>query len=237
MVGNDRFELHKGDCLEIMKDILDESIDIIITSPPYNIGKMHSNKTQFGTYSGNDMKEFDYQQWQLDIFKEYKRILKPDGSIFYNHKVRIKNGKAINPLEWILKTDFILKQEITWNQKKSANCDKIRFFPFSERIYWLTKDPKVKIKNNLCLSDVWECVPSHKRKETGHIAVMPDKIVFNILSSIENIEEKTVLDNFLGSGTTGKVCRDFNVKKFIGIELSDEYYALAYNRINNLIHT
>lgn len=232
----DKIQLFKGDCLEIMKDIPRESVDIIITSPPYNIGKMHSNRLQFGTYDGNDMKEEDYQQWQLDIFKEYKRILKDDGSIFYNHKVRIKNGKAIHPLEWLLKTNFVLKQEITWNQKKSANCDKIRFFPFSERIYWLTKNPKVKIKNNLCLSDVWECVPTHKRKETGHIAVMPNEIVSNILGCIENIENKIVLDNFMGSGTTGEVCNKFNVKGFIGIELSDEYYQLAYNRINGYIY-
>ena len=234
--SKDKFQLYKGDCLEIMKEIPDKSVDIIITSPPYNIGKMHSNRLQFGTYDGNDMKEEEYQQWQLDIFKEYKRILKDDGSIFYNHKVRIKNGKAIHPLEWLLKTDLILKQEITWNQKKSANCDKIRFFPFSERIYWMTKNPKVKIKNNLCLSDVWECVPTHKRKETGHIAVMPNEIVENILSSIEDIENKVVLDSFMGSGTTGEVAKKFNVKGFIGIELSDEYYKLAYNRINGYIY-
>lgn len=66
-------KLYNDDCLEIMKEIPDESIDVIITSPPYNIGKMHSNRLQFGTYDGNDMKEEDYQQWQLDIFKEYKR--------------------------------------------------------------------------------------------------------------------------------------------------------------------
>ena len=232
MLGKDKFQLYKGDCLEIMKEIPDKSVDIIITSPPYNIGKMHSNRLQFGTYDGNDMKEEEYQQWQLDIFKEYKRVLKDDGSVFYNHKVRIKNGKAIHPLEWLLKTDLVLKQEITWNQKKSANCDKIRFFPFSERIYWMTKNPKVKIKNNLCLSDVWDCVPTHKRKETGHIAVMPNEIVENILSSVEDIENKVVLDNFMGSGTTGEVAKKFNVKGFIGIELSDEYYKLAYNRIN-----
>lgn len=232
----DTIQLYKGDCLEVMKNIPDKSVDIIITSPPYNIGKMHSNRLQFGTYDGNDMKEEDYQKWQLNIFEEYKRILKDSGSIFYNHKVRIKNGKAIHPLEWLLKTDLILKQEITWNQKKSANCNKIRFFPFSERIYWLTKNPKIKIKNNLCLSDVWECVPTHKRKKTGHIAVMPENIVRNILSSIEDIENKIVLDNFMGTGTTGIVCKEFGVKRFIGIELSEDYYNIAYNRINGYIY-
>ncbi len=228
----DKFQLFQGDCLDIMKNIPDESIDLIITSPPYNIGKMHSNHLQFGTYNGNDMNEQEYQQWQLSIFKEYERVLKNDGSIFYNHKVRIKNGVAIHPLEWLLKTNLILKQEITWNQKKSANCDKIRFFPFSERIYWITKNPKVKIYNALCLSDVWDCVPVHKRKETGHIAVMPEEIVSNILSSIPDIEDKVVLDNFMGSGTTGVVAKKFHANGFIGIELSNEYYQLACRNIN-----
>ena len=226
------YKLIKGDCLEVMKKIKDKSIDLVITSPPYNIGKMHSNNIQHGTYSGNDMKECDYQQWQLDILKEYRRILKDDGSIFYNHKVRIKNGRAIHPLEWLLKTDLILKQEITWNQKKSANCDKIRFFPFSERIYWLTKNPKTKIYNKNCLSDVWECCPTHKRKDIGHIAVMPNEIVDNILESMPSIESKIVLDSFLGSGTTGIACIEKDVK-FIGIEKDDKYFEIAKERIEN----
>lgn len=116
----DGFQLYKGDCLEIMKDIPDDSIDIIITSPPYNIGKMHSNRLQFGTYDGNDMKEEDYQQWQLDILKEYFRILKDDGSLFYNHKVRIKKGKAIHPLEWILKIRFYIKARDYMESKKEC---------------------------------------------------------------------------------------------------------------------
>lgn len=119
--------------------------------------------------------------------------------------------------------------------KEKCNCDKIRFFPFSERIYWMTKNPKVKIKNNLRLSDVWECVPTHKRKETGHIAVMPNDIVFNILSSIENIEDKVVLDNFMGSGTTVVVAKKLNVNKFIGIEINDTYFKIAKERIDNVL--
>ena len=225
-------DLRQGDCLEVMKDIPDGSIDCIITSPPYNIGNMHSNNLQFGTYSGNNMKEEDYQKWQIKVLNECFRILKDNGSMFYNHKVRIKKGKAIHPLEWILKSKFILKQEITWDMGKSANCDKIRFYPFSERIYWLVKDNKTRIYNQLNLSDVWRVVPIHKRKETGHIAVMPVEIVSNILKSILNIKNKTVLDIFMGSGTTGVACKELNIN-FIGIELDENYYKIACERIHN----
>lgn len=226
-------DLRKGDCLELLKDIPDESVDLIITSPPYNIGKMHSNQLQFGSYAGNDMKEEDYQKWQIEVLNECFRILKEDGSMFYNHKVRIKNGKAVHPLEWILKTKFILKQEITWDMGKSANCDKIRFFPFSERIYWLVKDSKTKIYNQLNLSDVWRVVPTHKRKEIGHIAVMPIEIVKNIISSIPDIDHKIILDPFMGSGTTGVACKNLN-RNFIGIEIDEQYYEIAKQRINEI---
>jgi site-specific DNA-methyltransferase (adenine-specific) len=219
-----------GDCLEIMGYMPSESVDIMITSPPYNIGKMHSNRLQFGTYAGNDMKESDYQEWQIKVLNECYRILKPTGSMFYNHKVRINQGKAIHPLEWVLKSEFILKQEITWDMGKSANCDKIRFFPFSERIYWLTKSPKTKLKNELNLSDVWRVVPTHKRKETGHIAVMPEEIVSNILNSVEG---EIVFDPFSGSGTTCKVAYTNN-RQFIGVEHSAEFAELSRKRLEQL---
>lgn len=219
-----------GDCLEEMKKLPDNCIDIIITSPPYNIGNMHSNKLQFGTYQGNDMNENEYQEWQKNVLNEYYRILKNDGYVFYNHKVRIKNGKAIHPLEWILKTKFILKQEITWDMGKSANCDKIRFFPFSERIYWLTKNSKIKIDNKLHLSDVWRVVPTNKRKDTKHIAVMPIEIVDNILDSIPYKNKLIVFDSFMGIGTTGISAIKHNMD-FIGIEIDENYFNIAKERI------
>lgn len=220
-------KLLQGDCLELMKDIPDGSIDLIITSPPYNIGNMKSNTIQYGTYAGNNMKEDDYQKWQVNFLNESYRILKDSGSMFYNHKVRIKKGLALHPLEFVLKSNFLLKQEIVWDMGKSANCDKIRFFPFSERIYWLVKNHKTKLYNIDNLSDVWRCVPTHKRKDTGHIAVMPQEIVVNILN---NIQGDVVLDPFMGSGTTGIACKNLN-RNFIGMELDETYFNIAKERI------
>lgn len=221
-----------GDCLKEMKKMPNESVDIIITSPPYNIGNMHSNHLKFGTYKGNNMKEEYYQEWQINVLNECYRILKKNGSMFYNHKVRIKNGKTIHPLEWLFKTKFILKQEITWDMGKSANCDKIRFFPFSERIYWLVKDSKTKIYNKLHLSDVWRVVPTNKRKNTRHIAVMPIEIVDNILDNIPYKNDLIVLDPFMGTGTTGLSAINHNMN-FIGIELDKNYFNIAKERIEN----
>ena len=229
---NDKLnKIHCIDCLEFIRKVPDNSFDVIVTSPPYNIGNMKSNHIKYGTYDNNNMKEIEYQEWQISFLNECFRILKPSGSMFYNHKVRLKNGVAIHPLEWILKSDFVLKQEITWNMKKSANCDKIRFFPFSERIYWLSKDSKTKITNNLNLSDVWDVVPTSTRKETGHIAVMPEKIVENILSCFDS--SCVVFEPFVGSGTTPVVCKKMNFD-WVGTELEPEYVAIANKRLEQV---
>lgn len=218
----------QGDCLEIMKTMEDNSIECIITSPPYNIGNMRSDKIKFGTYSGNNMKESDYQSWQIQFLNECFRVLKEDGSLFYNHKIRIKDKIAIHPMEWIFKSNLILKQEIVWDMGKSANSDKIRFFPYSERIYWLVKNKETKLFNKDNLSDVWRVVPKHKRKETGHIAVMPTEIVENILNSNHYT---TILDPFAGSGTTGVACKNLN-RNYILIEKEPEYIEIINKRLS-----
>ena len=95
--------IYNEDCLEGMRRIPDGSVDLIITSPPYNIGKMKSNHIKYGTYSGNDMKEDEYQKWQLEILNECHRVLKDTGSIFYNHKVRIKKRRSHAPARMVIK--------------------------------------------------------------------------------------------------------------------------------------
>ena len=94
-------ELNKIYCIDVLeglKNIDDNSIDLIITSPPYN--KVGLNGIQKGKkwnktidYDGDpqndNMDENEYQKWQLNILNELFRVLKEDGSLFYNHKNRI----------------------------------------------------------------------------------------------------------------------------------------------------
>ena len=97
------------DCLDGLSRIADESIDCIITSPPYNIGKFRSESKKYGTYMNNDLPEHQYQEWQIEVINECYRVLKKDGSMFYNHKPRFKNHIYIHPLEWLFKTNFFFK--------------------------------------------------------------------------------------------------------------------------------
>jgi site-specific DNA-methyltransferase (adenine-specific) len=220
-------KLINRDCLEVLKTFDDNSIDCVVTSPPYNIGKMHSNSTTHGTYDGNDMEEDEYQSWQIEILDECFRVLKDNGSVFYNHKTRIKDGVMIHPMEWLSRCKLIKKQEITWDLCKGANTDKIRFFPFSERVYWMSKNKDTKLHNKNNVPDVWRIVPKQSRKETGHIAVMPTKVAETI---IDATTYETILDPFMGSGTTGVVCQTLG-RNFIGIEKNPEYFNIAMKRI------
>ena len=150
-------KIYNEDCLDGMKRIPDGSVDLIITSPPYNLGKNHhTGNNKFKSYSeyNDDMPEPLYQKWQIDVLGECYRVLRPSGSMWYNHKNRIRNGAQTTPYKWLLQTDFIIKQEVVWFNG-SQNFDKIRFYPMTERVYWLVKSPKTKMFNAINHHDVF----------------------------------------------------------------------------------
>lgn len=229
-----KINIKQGDCLELMKDIPDGSVDLIITSPPYNLGNTHhTGNKRFKPYGkhNDDMKELDYQDWQVEVLNECFRILKDDGSMLYNHKNRISKGVQITPYQWLLKTDFVIKQEIVW-QNGSQNFDKIRFYPFTERVYWLAKSPKTKLYNTINHHDVftkadWNSVGTNGKFKRA----FPVKMVDDLLSCFPKSE--VVLDPFMGSGTTGVACQNAN-RNFIGFELDEVYFDIAKERLEEL---
>lgn len=118
-------KLFQGDCLKVMKKISGESVDCIITSPPYNkLGLRKGVETnahhwknaniKYNSYDDN-MDEEEYENWQIDFLNECFRLIKADGSVFYNHKVRRFDGVAHFP-EWIFKSKLKLYQMIIWDR-------------------------------------------------------------------------------------------------------------------------
>lgn len=90
----------------------DESVDVIITSPPYNLGSENwpmggegREPRESGIGYSDSMPEEEYQEWQVLVFRELYRVAKPGASFFYNHKVRIREGCAIHPMAWIGRSD------------------------------------------------------------------------------------------------------------------------------------
>jgi len=131
---NSHGTLYKGDALWTLKNkIKTESVDLVLTSPPYNLGNSHhNNKKKIVCYADN-LPEKVYQKKQVDVLQECFRVLKKEGSLFYSHKNRQKNLVSISPYLWLFKTDFVIKQEIVWINK-GPNFDKIRFYPWTERV-------------------------------------------------------------------------------------------------------
>jgi site-specific DNA-methyltransferase (adenine-specific) len=220
-----------GDCLELMKELPNESVDLIITSPPYNLGKIHhTGNNRFKSYSeyNDDMPEELYQQWQIEVLQECHRVLKSDGSMFYNHKNRIKKGKQISPYEWLFQTDFVIKQEIVWFNR-SQNFDKCRFYPMTERVYWLTKSPKTKLYNAINHHDVFDAKDWKPEGTKGnHKRAYPVKMCEDIISCFKNAE--IILDPFMGSGSTCVAAINTN-RHYIGYELDEKYFEVAQKRI------
>jgi len=218
--------LYNSDCLEQLKTIPENSIDIIITSPPYNLGNTHHTREKRHKPYEDNMPEEEYQKWQIEILKECFRVLTSSGSLLYNHKHRIKDGLAISPYEWLLKTPLKLKQMLIW-VNGSPNFDKCRFFPFTEEIYWLSKTEKVQFINKESFSNIFKWTPEGTGK--FHSRAFPKKMIFDLLQCFP--DSQAVLDPFMGSGTVGVVCKTFN-KNFIGIEKNKTFFDYAKKRID-----
>ena len=239
-------DLRKGDCLEVMKDIPDESIDVIITSPPYNkagyegfIRKRHSKDSwkqrniDYGENAQNDfMPENEYEEWQIKILNECWRVLKTNGSMFYNHKIRVAKHKGSHPIEWILKSKFTFRQQLVWDRGNSPAVAPIRYLPTTELIFWLTKEPiQPNFYRKKTINFVGEVWKFSAKTNSLHPAPFPIELPNNILDCIDG-EDITVLDPFMGIGTTGLSAKLHNMN-FIGIELDEKYYEIAKERIEN----
>ena len=224
-------KIYNMDCIEGMKQLDDNSIDLVVTSPPYNLGNNHhTGNIRHKAYDDN-LTERVYQDSQINMLKECFRILKPDGCVWYNHKNRIRDGLQITPYEWLLKTDFIIKQEIVWINR-SQNYDKIRFYPWTERLYWLAKTPDVVMYNKINHPDVFDYNEWNPVGTSGkHTRAFPLKMVEDILNCFENA--KLILDPYMGSGTTAVACKRLN-RRFIGFEINKEYYDVSLQRLLNV---
>ena len=215
VIGN--ATLYLGDCLEILPTL--DKVDAVVTSPPYNIGDKHHTGNVRTFHYKHSLPEDEYQKWQVDILDRIKAE-----HVFYNHKNRITGGRQITPYEWLLKTKWTIKQELVW-RNRGQNFDKIRFFPSTERIYWLASSPDVKGWNSASWTDFQTWPPVKVQKEHGRQfpEAYPEMC-------IQFSQASSVLDPFMGSGTTGVACMNLG-REFIGIEIEPKYFDIACERI------
>lgn len=221
--------IYNMDCLEGMRYIPDKTIDLVVTSPPYNLGdNHHTGNKKINPYEDN-MVEEDYQEWQIQVLNECARVLKPYGSIIYNHKNRIRDGFQISPYQWLFKCNLHIKQELVWFNR-SQNFDKVRFYPMTERVYWLSKSKDTQFFNTINHHDLFTTEWPAVGTNAFHQRAFPVKFARTMICCFP--EAEVILDPFMGSGTTAIACIK-EKRHFIGFELNKEYYEKACERIAN----
>jgi site-specific DNA-methyltransferase (adenine-specific) len=225
-----------GDCVEVMQKMPDKSIDLAVTSPPYNLKNSTGNGMKDGRggkwanaalqngYSHHDdcMPHEKYVTWQRKCLEEMMRLLKDDGAIFYNHKWRVQGGLLQNRQDIV--SGFPVRQIIIWHRNGGINFNKGYFLPTYEVIYLIAKkDFQLAPKAN-ALGDVWDI-----GQDLGnpHPAPFPTSLIENIIGSTV---AKIVLDPFMGSGTTAVVAKKLG-RQYIGIDSSPEYCQMAEDRV------
>ena len=240
--------IYLGDCLEVMKDIPDESIDIVITSPPYNVGIEYN--------SNDDNLEYEkYLEWIKNVFETIYCKLKNGGRICVNVAMESNKGgkkylandinNVFEKIGYIRNSTIIwdkqnLSKRTAWGSWKSPSCPNI-INPL-EVIIVCSKGSRKKegSKENIDVSrdefieyslGVWK-FGSESAKRVNHPAPYPKELPYRCLKMFSYIND-TVLDPFMGSGTTGVVCKLLN-RNFIGIEISKEYFEIAKKRIESV---
>lgn len=226
--------IYHGDCRDILPYLSD--IDLIFTSPPYNLdvkslasfqsklGKWKVAKIAEGydTY-GDDMPYPEYVKWQKDCLRLMWESLSDRGAIYYNHKPRVVGFEVRLPIE--LNPDLPLRQEIIWARPGGLNYAPSHYVNTHERILLFAKEAfRLKSKPASGVGDVWKVAPD---KESPHPAPFPLSLP---AMAIETTPPGRVLDPFMGSGTTLLAARNAGLHA-IGIDISERYCAMAVERL------
>jgi modification methylase len=228
--------VHCGDCIEIMGEMPPGSIDLIVTSPPYNLRNSTGNGLKDGRggkwenaqlingYKTHDdaLPHSDYVDWQKKCLSAMMRLLPEDGAIFYNHKWRVQAGRLQDRQDIV--GEFPVRQIIIWQRSGGINFNPGYFLPTYEVIYLICK-PKFKLapKAN-AQGDVWT-IPQDNNNP--HPAPFPVELAQRC---IQATKAKSILDPFIGSGTTA-IAAEGCGREWIGIDISKEYCILARERI------
>lgn len=249
------YRLYEGDCLEILRTLPAESVDMIFADPPYNLsndgftcksGKMVSvNKGDWDKSKGIETDYAFHQNW----LSECRRVLKPNGTLWVSgtyHSI-YACGHALQKLGYHILND------ICWFKPNASPNLSCRFFTAShETLIWARKHKKAKhtfnydaMRNNDFPEDkmkvpkkqmrsVWSIsvTPQSEKTHGKHPTQKPLKLMKRVVLASTN-EGDIILDPFCGSGTTGVAAVNYG-RKFVGIEIDGDYLKLSKKRINNI---
>ena len=258
--ASNKVTLFNSDCLEFLCKLPNQSVDLIITSPPYCMGKAYENPH-------DDIETFQTQH--RTIFKELYRVVKIGGSICWQTGYHVSD-QCVVPLDYIVydiftsmskryKYPFVLRNRIIWTFGHGLNST-TRFSGRHETILWFTKGKqtifnlddiripqkypgkrsykgpkKGELSGNPLgknPTDVWD-IPNVKAKhveKTEHPCQFPVAIPQRLIKALTPLNG-LVLDPFMGSGSTG-VAALIEGRRFAGSEIVESYYHIAVDRLN-----
>lgn len=240
--------LLKGDCIEILNQAREDSVDVIFADPPYflsnggitcHAGKMVSvNKGKWDKSKG----VIENHKFTLEWLKACQRVLKSNGTIWVSGTTHViySIGFAMQELGYKILNDII------WYKRNAPPNLSCRYFTHStEIILWAAKNEKSKhyfdyqlmkkMNRGKQMRNVWEIsAPLAEEKKFGkHPTQKPVELLTTIILASTR-EGDLVLDPFCGSSTTGVAAILLN-RKYVGIDLEDEYLRLSVNRLKEAI--
>lgn len=257
--------LMQGDCLELMRIIPAKSVDLVVTSPPYD---------NLRSYEGQE--PWTFEKFTL-VALELKRVLKEGGVIVWNVADETidgdESGSSFKQALFFKEIGLRLNDTMIWNKGgfSAVGALKSRYAPVFEYMFVFTKgklktfnpikdrknkhaggtihgtvvssgEPKKVAGNNKKIIaeygqrfNIWDIFPHRQRGPDNHPAPFPLALATDHIKSWSNPGD-LVLDPFAGSGTTGVACVNLG-RDFIGIEKVDKYFAIAETRINEALST
>lgn len=247
--------IYLGDCLDLLKSLPDGSVDLVVSSPPYNLGKEYEDRRELAAYLDE----------QRAVLSECARVLSERGSLFWQVGAYSNRGVLI-PLDVrffpILEDlDLIPRNRIMWVRQHGLHGRK-KFSARHESILWFTKgDDYVfnldairvpqKYQNKRAWTgdkkgqltcnpdgknpgDIWvfRNVKHNHEEQTIHPCQFPEDLIARIVLSTTD-EGGVVLDPYMGTGTVAVVARDTG-RRYVGAETDERYHAVAQQRIRGL---
>ena len=236
-----------GNSLDVLKQLPDNCVDLVFTSPPYNFGMgydTHNDKTDWPAYF----------KMLWEIFDECIRVTKHGGRIIVNTQPLFSEYIPSHHLisKGFLDRGLIWKAEILW-EKNHRNCAYTAwgswkspsgpYFKYTWEFLEVFCKGTLVHKGDSKLADItgnefktwvdakWSITPEHKMKEYGHPAMFPVELAYRALK-LFSFQEDVILDPFNGAGTTSFVASKTG-RKYLGIDMSSEYCKTAENRILN----
>lgn len=217
-------ELYLGDCLEVMKDIPDGSVDMVLTDPPYRTisGGKKSNVSLSKSMGGNNGKVFkhndiSFSMWVPEVF----RILKDNSHGYF--MINFMNLFALQ--KELTKSGFKIHNLLVWQKN---TCTASRWYMKNAEYTLFARKGAAKAINDPSSKVVHSFNnPRDKRHPTEKPVGLMEYYIENSSTNLD-----TVFDPFMGSGTTGVAAKKLN-RKFIGIELDEMYFNIAKDRIDD----